>query len=95
MFWLIFFAQAVSKEMCIWFTKNVDDYYRDDMDKLDHIMYRNALSLFPRLQKKLRTTDSVAPATLNAFVDESNGNNEKYKGVSAMQSRGEVEASTG
>jgi hypothetical protein len=48
--------------MSMWFTKNVDDYYGDDADKLDRIMYRNALNLFPRLQKKLCAAHSVAPA---------------------------------
>ncbi|KAK7470559.1 hypothetical protein VKT23_001983 [Stygiomarasmius scandens] len=40
---------AISTEMAGWYTKNLEDFYADDEDALDDIMYKNALRLFPRL----------------------------------------------
>ncbi|KAK7470561.1 hypothetical protein VKT23_001985 [Stygiomarasmius scandens] len=44
---------AISTEMAGWYTKNLEDFYADDKDALDDVMYKNALKLFPRLMDVL------------------------------------------
>ena len=41
---------AVSMQMAEWYSRNVEDYYADDREKLEGVMYENATKLFPRLQ---------------------------------------------
>jgi len=40
---------AVTTEMAQWYTKNVLDFYANDQEKLDGIMFANAMKLFPKL----------------------------------------------
>jgi hypothetical protein len=34
-----------------WFTKNLDEFYGDDVKKLNGVMCKNAMNLIPRLKK--------------------------------------------
>jgi hypothetical protein len=38
-------------QMADWYTKNVERYYGGDVKKLQGIMYKNALEIFPRVRK--------------------------------------------
>jgi hypothetical protein len=39
--------------MAAWYTKNVDDFYQHDDDKLKAIMRQNAENIFPAMQKTM------------------------------------------
>lgn len=41
---------AVSAEMAGWYTQNLEAFYGDNVEKLNGVMYGNALKLFPRLK---------------------------------------------
>jgi predicted TIM-barrel fold metal-dependent hydrolase len=40
---------AVSAEMAGWYTQNVERFYANEPDKLNGVMFQNALKLFPGL----------------------------------------------
>jgi predicted TIM-barrel fold metal-dependent hydrolase len=42
---------AVSAEMAGWYTQNLQNFYANEPDKLNGIMYENALKLFPSLRR--------------------------------------------
>lgn len=53
---------AVSTDMASWYTRNLEEHYRDDRDKLNAVMYGNALELFAgkKIQDDL-TMDQPVP----------------------------------
>jgi predicted TIM-barrel fold metal-dependent hydrolase len=42
---------AVSPDMAAWYTRHVDEYYGDRQDRLEQLMYDNAVALLPRLRE--------------------------------------------
>lgn len=46
----LLFLLAVSTDMAQWYTKNLLDFYENDQEKLDGVMFANAMKLFPRLK---------------------------------------------
>jgi hypothetical protein len=40
-------------EMAGWYTKNVEEHYSNDAEKLKNVLSGNALKLFPRLKSMI------------------------------------------
>ena len=43
---IFFILTAVNKEVVTWYTKNLQEYYSRDLDKLQGVMSSNAIKLF-------------------------------------------------